>query len=127
MSKQKMLLALDVAGLACTEAAVSEIELLLRSAQDAADVTFKNITPADVADIKKTDTLVRLQRNAMALRTLLDQARDTAIYMRQEISAIMTAEIDSDNNVKVRQKAALQRELKRKYNEKQRQKEEEQL
>jgi hypothetical protein len=127
MSKQKMLLALDVAGRACTEAAVSEIELLLRSAQDAADVTFKDITPADVADIKKTDTLVRLQRNAMALRTLLDQARDTAIYMRQEIATIMTAEIESDNNVKARQKAALQRELKRKYNEKQRQKEEEQL
>ena len=122
-----MLLALDVAGRACTEAAVSEIELLLRSAQDATDVTFKDITPADVADINKTDTLVRLQRNAMALRTLLDQARDTAIYMRQEISAIMTAEIDSDNNVKARQKAALQRELKRKYNEKQRKKEEEQL
>lgn len=120
MSKEKMLYALDIAGKVCTDAAVGEIELLLRMAKNAADTTYKDISPADVADIKKTDTLVRLQRNAMALRTLLDQARDTAIYMRQEIAAIITAEIDSDNNVKARQKAALQRELKRKYNEKQR-------
>ena len=120
MSKQKMLLALDVAGRACTEAAVAEIELLLRSAQDAANVTFKDITQADVADIKKTDTLVRLQRNAMALRTLLDQARDTAIYMRQEIGSIITAEVESDDKVRARQKAALQRAMKKKYNDKQR-------
>ena len=120
MSKAKLMAALDVAGRACTEATVAEIELLLRQAKDASKVMFRDVTVKDVVDIQRTDTLVRLQRNALALQTLLDQARDTAIYMRQEIGMILTAEADNDEAKKARQKAALERELKKIYNDKQR-------
>lgn len=124
MSKEKMLYALDIAGKVCTDAAVGEIELLLQMAKDAADTTYNDIRTEDVAGIDRKDTLVRLQRNAMALRFLLDQARDVALAMRTEIASILSAEINNNDAVRARHKAALERELKRKYNEKQRKTEE---
>lgn len=127
MSKDKMFRALDFAGRVCTDEAVGRIDSLLKLAKDASAVTWRDIQPVDVSDINKKDTLVRLQRNAMALATLLDQARDTALYLRQEISEIVKAEYEKEDAVKARQKAALQREIeretKRKYNKAQAEKE----
>lgn len=127
MSKDKMFRALDFAGRVCTDEAVGQIESLLKLAKDASAVTWRDIQPVDVADINKKDTLVRLQRNAMALATLLNQARDAALYLRQGISEIVKSEYKKEDAVKARQKAALQREIereaKRKYNKAQAEKE----
>ena len=120
MSKSKMLKSLDIAGKACTDEVVKEIQKLLKLAKRASETTFKDIEPSDVIDIQKQDTLVRLQRNALALSNILQIAQNTAVYLRQEIAEIVKVEIDKTNAIKERQKAALDRaiksETKRKYN-----------
>ena len=73
-----------------SEAAIAEIELLRRYAADAA-VKVDGVSMINAQTIGQSDTLVRLQRNAHALATLLSMAHDAAGYMRTELANIYQA------------------------------------
>lgn len=107
-----------VAGDACTRDFIAQ----LLSEQETASYTAKSlyrIRPADVFDIDMCDKLVRAQRNAQALATLLSLAADTAQYLNNGLCEILHAfdAQDVDKVHRLVQKAKKEREKDKKHQE----------
>lgn len=97
------------AALVCTETKMSMLDTLIHSA-GASIVQADKVTIADVFEIGKTDKLIRLQRNTVAYKMLLEQAKDAAMCIKDEIRDIITAMDKAETERRKRQAAALARE-----------------
>ena len=101
------------AALVCTETKLSMLDTLIRSAS-AAIVQADKVTIADVFEISKTDELIRLQRNTVALKMLLSQAKDATECIKGQIHDLMKAFDEAEAKRRRMQQEALAREIERK-------------
>lgn len=101
------------AALVCTETKMSMLDTLIHSA-GASIVQADKVTIADVFEIGKTDELIRLQRNMVALKMLLNQAKDATLCIKGEIRDLLKAFEEAETERRRRQQEALAREQERK-------------
>lgn len=110
MKEMTMTEALLMAGeKAATNQYIADIEQLHRQAC-IADAALQEIELQDVYNIGCVDELVKLKRNAAALRTLLSMCKDAAEYVKVGIHAVFVARDAYDAEQAKRHKDALVRE-----------------
>lgn len=93
----------------CTNAKQETLDILIRSASYAIGQADQ-VGIKDVFEIGMTDKLIRLQRNTVAYKMLLEQAKDAAMCIKDEIRDIITAMDKAETERRKRQAAALARE-----------------
>lgn len=93
----------------CTNAKQETLDILIRSASYAIGQADQ-VGIKDVFEIGMTDKLIRLQRNTVAYKMLLEQAKDAAMCIKDEIHDIITAMDKAETERRKRQAAALARE-----------------
>lgn len=118
--------ALLVAGQsAATNQFIADLEKMHIQACEA-NAALQDIDIDDVYNLGCTDDLVRLKRNAAALRTLLSMCNDAAVYIKAGIHTIFEARDAAEKEAARKQRELLIREeayeRKRKENAKRRKK-----
>lgn len=117
MTKQQFTQSLILCGEACKTYSIDDLRIFLNRAKQA-NKAISFVPSAAVYNIKQTDTLERLKRNAMALAYLIDQAIDVADAMRSEINTIMEAQKKADEKENQKRQDAIRREERKIQNEK---------